>query len=240
MAAGASRRWRTYLNDSSPSDSGPPDNSPSYRGPSLSFPLSCAQPAWADHKLLQTLQIGDQQALVIVHTLRALLTLNWPVMVVVDDSPHGSQIAMQAARVADQHGQPTSAPVLIHRVAAGQTLGDSMADGMDAIHTRYPGSRVLVALADMPWILQGTLQKVAKTLDRQAEPWALVRPSWQGQMGHPVGVGAAWIGLRDQLRGQAGARAWFKQPQAQVVIIPSNDPGVILDIDTPEDLEPQR
>lgn len=91
-------------------------------------------------------------------------------------------------------------------------------------------SACLVALADMPWILPHTLNEVAVLA-----PWhAVTAPAYQGRRGHPVGFSSALLPELAALEGDSGARAIVARHPVHVM--ECNDPGVIRDVDTPDDL----
>jgi len=114
--------------------------------------------------------------------------------------------------------------------AAGQGMGASLAFGVRA---RPEAAGWLVALADMPWIAPETIRKMADALRSGA---AIAAPSWQGQRGHPVGF-AQLLGMElAALNGDAGAKAVLLAHLEQLNLIACDDPGVLRDIDTPEDL----
>lgn len=90
----------------------------------------------------------------------------------------------------------------------------------------------VIALADMPWIQPATIAAVAAAL-RAGAPAAA--PAYGGRRGHPVGFGRACAAQLVALRGSSGAKALFQQlPGARV--LPTDDPGVLRDVDRPGDL----
>jgi len=109
-------------------------------------------------------------------------------------------------------------------------MGHSLAHAIAATEDA-PGW--VVALADMPFVSSDTIRRVADALSEGAE---LVAPTYRGARGHPVGFGARYRSELESLTGDAGARAVLKRDQALVRAVEVNDPGVLRDIDTPEDL----
>ncbi len=91
----------------------------------------------------------------------------------------------------------------------------------------------LIALADMPWIAPGTLRMVARAV---ARPEAIAAPYYLGRRGHPVAFGAAYYKELTGLSGDMGARAVLEAHRRNHVAVACADPGVLRDIDTPEDL----
>lgn len=91
----------------------------------------------------------------------------------------------------------------------------------------------LVALADMPFIQPDTLHRVAAALADGAE---LAAPVFNGQRGHPVGFAARWRDALLALQGDEGARALVGANRLSMRRIATDDPGVLRDVDRPEDL----
>ena len=91
----------------------------------------------------------------------------------------------------------------------------------------------VIALADMPYIQSATISKVANQL---MEGKSIVIPTFNGQRGHPVGFAAKYADALTQLKGDEGARSVIQQHSSDVQLIPTNDKGILADIDTPADL----
>jgi molybdenum cofactor cytidylyltransferase len=91
----------------------------------------------------------------------------------------------------------------------------------------------LVALADMPWIAPTSIVTVADALRGGAE---LAAPAFRGERGHPVGFARKYGSLLSALTGDEGARSVVASRQWVLQQLPVDDPGVVRDIDHPEDL----
>jgi molybdenum cofactor cytidylyltransferase len=91
----------------------------------------------------------------------------------------------------------------------------------------------VIALADMPYIKPDTIKAVAHALNAGA---AIVAPAYEGKRGHPVGFSAKFRNELEQLTGDEGARAILKHHANQIKLLECNDPGILADIDTPQDL----
>ncbi len=92
---------------------------------------------------------------------------------------------------------------------------------------------VFVFLGDMPAIDPATPASLAKALDG---PDRIVAPTFEGRRGHPVLFGASWLPALRTLSGDEGARAILAKAGERLVTVPVQDPGVLLDVDRPEDL----
>lgn len=112
--------------------------------------------------------------------------------------------------------------------AAERGMGASLAAGIEASDD---AEGWIVALADMPRIAVTTIEALARALDAGA---SLVAPFYEGQRGHPVGFGVAHRDALLKLDGDAGARSLLMSQR--VTRLDVDDPGILRDVDTPEDL----
>lgn len=119
---------------------------------------------------------------------------------------------------------------VIENPAAQDGMGTSLAAGVGAAAS---AAGWLVALADMPWIRPATMVAIAGALYTGA---ALVAPIHRGRRGHPVGFTAQWRGKLEALEGDQGARYLLARHVGELVLLPTSDPGVLLDVDSPADL----
>lgn len=110
-------------------------------------------------------------------------------------------------------------------------MGYSIAHGVLA---RPQASGWLVLPGDMPMIQPGTLQAVAAQLEHHAVVYA----QHLGRRGHPVGFGAELYSELVALQGDEGARRLIARYPAHPVDV--QDGGVLMDVDTPSDLEQAR
>lgn len=161
--------------------------------------------------------------------------------------PDGDMVAVQACRhllagtdgviAVVRPGNPTlvaqlrevGAEVLVCENAS-QGMGVSLACGIQA---SVNAAGWLVALADMPWIKPATIQTIANLVRQGA---IIAAPSWQGKRGHPVGF-AHVLGLElSALQGDSGAKSVIQAHREHLSVFDCDDPGVLWDIDKPEDL----
>lgn len=106
-------------------------------------------------------------------------------------------------------------------------MGYSIATGVAA---RPDASGWLVLPGDMPLVRPRTLAAVAEALGQHAVVFA----QYRGRRGHPVGFGAELFSELVHLQGDEGARRLVaRYPSAGIEL---DDPGVLVDVDTPEDL----
>ena len=162
--------------------------------------------------------------------------------------PHGVTIAAQAARhlhsvipevfAVVKPGADALAAALSQDCAivvcenAAEGMGASLACG-----TRAAGKAdgYVVALADMPFVRTASIAAVRDALVAGA---AIAAPYFRARRGHPVGISGAFHAELLAATGDEGARRLLADHERRVVKIPVGDPGVIRDIDTPDDLAP--
>jgi molybdenum cofactor cytidylyltransferase len=109
----------------------------------------------------------------------------------------------------------------------GHGMGRSIAAG---VHARPQASGWLVLPADMPLVRSHTLNQVADAL--HAHP--VVYAQHRGQRGHPVGFSSELYSELAALQGDEGARRVIARFPSTPVDV--DDPGVLMDIDTTDDL----
>ena len=166
------------------------------------------------HKLSENL--GGET--VLVRTLRNAIASDMAVVLVVSEALIGAAKGLVA---------PTDMVVVEPRQQTGWGMGDSIAAGV-SIHSSASGWLVLPG--DMPLVKPSSLRAVADALDQQPIAYAQHR----GRRGHPVGFGAELFSELVMLKGDEGARRLLaRYPTAAVEL---DDPGVLFDIDTVDDL----
>jgi molybdenum cofactor cytidylyltransferase len=113
---------------------------------------------------------------------------------------------------------------------ADDGMGASLACG---VRSAGDADGWLIALADMPWIAPATVARVAAAIERGA---LVAAPFHRGRRGHPVGFGRACAAALAALTGDDGAKAVVAAHAGEMLRLDVDDPGVLRDIDTPQDL----
>ncbi len=113
----------------------------------------------------------------------------------------------------------------------GRGMGDSIAAGVSA---RADSPGWLLLPADMPRVKPSTLQAVSQALPLHPVAFA----QHQGRRGHPVAFSAEMYSELASLTGDEGARRLVARFPSHAVEV--DDPGVLIDIDTSQDLQGQR
>ena len=166
------------------------------------------------HKLSE--QLGGDS--VLARTLRNAIASGMPVVLVISE-----------ALIGEARGLVTAGDMVVvdARSQTGWGMGDSIAAG---VSIRASASGWLVLPGDMPLVRPSSLRAVADALDQQPIAFAQHR----GRRGHPVGFGAELFSELVMLKGDEGARRLLaRYPTAAVEL---DDPGVLFDIDTLDDL----
>jgi molybdenum cofactor cytidylyltransferase len=166
------------------------------------------------HKLSENLG-GDS---VLVRTLRNAIASEMSVVLVISEALIGEAKGLVA---------PADMVVVDARSQTGWGMGDSIAAG---VSIDASASGWLVLPGDMPLVRPSSLRAVADALDQQPIAFA----QYRGRRGSPVGFGAELFSELVMLKGDEGARRLLaRYPTAAVEL---DDPGVLFDIDTVDDL----
>lgn len=169
------------------------------------------------HKLSQS--FGAET--VLVHTLRHAIATGWPVVVVAT-----AALAADAAPWVATRQIVTLSPR-----EADRGMGHTIAAGV-AAHADAAGWLVLPG--DMPLVRPASMVAVGDALGDHAIAYAQHR----GRRGHPVGFSSELYSELVDLTGDEGARRLLARYPAFGVEL--DDPGVLLDVDTEDDLAAAR
>lgn len=127
---------------------------------------------------------------------------------------------------------------LIRNPRAKEGIGASIAVGIAALRHEFPkASGWLIALGDMPFIAPKSIQAIAEALSLASEASdgpRIVAPVYDGRRGHPVGFGSGFGDALAALQGDVGASGLMSTHRVDVV--DCDDPGILRDIDTRDDL----
>ena len=171
-------------------------------------------PGGVRNKLLQTLPGGEMVAVAAARNLLAVLPR---VVAVVRHESDALIHALQSAGC-----NVTICPI------SGEGMGASL---VHALSQARDSSAWLIALADMPYVQPSTIRGLANAV---RDGNGIAAPVYRGRRGNPVAFGREHLDRLLQLRGDEGARRLLKA--FPVTEVQTDDPGVIHDIDTLEDL----
>ncbi len=114
---------------------------------------------------------------------------------------------------------------------AEEGMASSIRAGMAALPE---GTRaVLIALADKPLLKAETVTMLINRFHRGGGP--IVYPTYQGSQGHPVLLASELFTELEQLEDDSGAKSLLRKFVERAVEVETDDAGILLDIDTPED-----
>jgi molybdenum cofactor cytidylyltransferase len=163
--------------------------------------------------------------------------------------PHGVPIAVQAARhlraevpriFAVVKPGTEELAVQLKNEGCEIVVCENAAEGMGAslaCAARAAGRAdgYLVALADMPFVRRTS---IAAVRDALASGAPLAAPFFRARRGHPVGISGIFFEQLLASKGDEGAKQLVTENESRLLKIPVGDPGVVRDIDTPDDLTP--
>jgi molybdenum cofactor cytidylyltransferase len=107
----------------------------------------------------------------------------------------------------------------------------SLLCGLDQLEPGVPA--VLMTLVDVPLVTVATVRGLVTAWQR--EHAVLVRPVHAGRHGHPVIFGRALLDALRLADLAEGARPVVRDFADQGLDVPVDDPGVLVDLDTPDD-----
>lgn len=108
-------------------------------------------------------------------------------------------------------------------------MGASLAAAVRTVPAEWRGC--LVSLADKPFVLAETVRAVRNALAEE-----IVVPTHGGEWGHPVAFPRRLFAAISDLKGDGEARQLIVAESARCHFIAIDDPGVLHDIDTLDDL----
>ena len=136
---------------------------------------------------------------------------------------------------------------LIRNSRAKDGIGASIAVGIEALRADFPGARGwLIALGDMPFIAPETIRAIADALpvadgnacndgaNTGTNSGEIVAASYRGRRGHPVAFARTLGPQLMMLDSDIGASGLLEIHGVR--LIECDDPGVLRDIDTRDDL----
>lgn len=173
-------------------------------------------------KLMYPLADGQPMACVSASTLHQVLP-DTIVVVRADQQALIAQLAVRGIQTITLAATKNPAPV-------PDGMGLSIAAGIAA---RQSAKGWLITLADMPFIKPATVARVLAALQNGS---SIAAPVHQGRRGHPVGFSAAFGEALRALSGDQGARDLLAKHAAEIALIDCDDPGILADVDTPQDL----
>ncbi len=122
----------------------------------------------------------------------------------------------------------------VHNPKFASGLSSSLRCGLAALPKE--SDAVLVCLGDMPQVKSAHIDQLIDAFD-PTRARAICVPTWHRQRGNPVLWARRFVPEMMQLSGDQGARQLFEQHRDLLHYVEMSDAGVLLDVDTPEDLK---
>lgn len=119
---------------------------------------------------------------------------------------------------------------LVENAEASEGIASSIRRGLEGLPSDV--GLLLIALADLPLVRPATVAELIRVFD---ENDAIVYPRYRGRQGHPVLWPRAFLDELASLEGDQGAKGILVRHGERVLAVDVDDPGVCLDIDTPDD-----
>ncbi|GAY25571.1 nucleotidyltransferase family protein [Desulfurococcaceae archaeon AG1] len=120
-------------------------------------------------------------------------------------------------------------------------MSTSLKEGVKALGSGLKA--YMIVLADQPFVKIDTMRRIVEEYVRRSsmgEEPLMVIPRYMGQRGNPVLISSALSSDIMTLSGDMGARVLIHRYGDRVLYIDVEDPGILIDIDYPEDLERVR
>ena len=143
-------------------------------------------------------------------------------------------VAREAFAVASAWEDPRAADVrVIVNPDPDRGQLSSLVCGIDALAAEAPAA--LMTLVDIPLVQPSTVAALLAAWFRDPAP--LVRPIHEGRHGHPVIFGRALLDALKRADPAEGAKPTVRSFAWDAVSVPVDDPGVLIDLDTPDEYE---
>ncbi len=122
------------------------------------------------------------------------------------------------------------------RVVVNPGFRDGMSSSLRAgVAALDPSSRAFfVVLGDAPFVRSSTYAALRAARARTGA--RIVLPTYRGVRGNPVLIDRTLETEVDRISGDRGCRALHQRHPEETVEVPVDDPGVVVDLDTPDDL----
>ncbi len=125
----------------------------------------------------------------------------------------------------------------VHNSDYAAGMSGSLKAGLAALPDDAEGA--LVCLGDMPHVTAEHTTRLVETFEAQDEP-AICVPTHDGKRGNPSLWHRDFFAEMREVGGDAGARHLMGEHPESVVEVAMPDPGILLDIDTPDSLVAAR
>jgi xanthine dehydrogenase accessory factor len=164
-----------------------------------------------------------------------------PMLAYVLDSVARSRVAetivvVGAASDRVRNEVPRNGARWVENPAFAEGMSSSLKAGVAALSPTSDG--FFVVLGDEPFVQPSTYDALIAARERSGA-W-IVLPTYRGVRGNPVLIDRTLAGEVDAITGDRGCRALRLRHPEETVEVPVDDPGVLIDLDTPEDIARAR
>lgn len=121
----------------------------------------------------------------------------------------------------------------VHNPAFASGMGSSIRAGVAAAD---PASAMMIWPGDLPFVQPATVRALLGLATPELHETILARPTYLGTAGHPVLFGAAYRAELLATDPARGALPIVHRHRAFLQDLAVDDPGILRDIDTPDDL----
>lgn len=175
----------------------------------------------------QLLPLGNRTLL--EHTIQRLLKEDFSEVIAVIG--HQSEVIKEMIPIHNERFR------WVENVAYLTGQSSSLQVGIESLQKHH--SHIMVFLSDLPFIEEQTIRLIYQTglnrIQETVEPF-VIRPMYEVVPGHPVFFGNINKNLFAGLQGDRGGKAIMKKI-ADHQLVQVDDPGILSDVDTPEDYE---
>ena len=110
-------------------------------------------------------------------------------------------------------------------------LSSSLRLGLASIPRRIEAA--VIGLGDKPLLSSSTIDSLVDEF--RATGSDIIVPTYRGKSGNPILFGRSTFDELSRLKGDVGGKALIKRDPNRATVVPVDDAGVLLDVDTPSD-----
>ncbi len=126
---------------------------------------------------------------------------------------------------------PAKQVSVVHNPNFKQGMGTSLAAGIGALESNV--KYAFICLGDMPFVQKSTIEKMLITAG-ETEGAVILVPTFHGKRGHPVLWHQRFFADLTHLSGDAGGKKLLRDNFEKIIEVAVDDPGILIDLDTPE------
>jgi molybdenum cofactor cytidylyltransferase len=113
-------------------------------------------------------------------------------------------------------------------------MGTSIAAGLKFIDSQ--AQAVMLTLGDQPYVDSPTINRLIEAFQNNDK--GIVIPTYKGQRGHPLIFSRKYQSRLARLKGDIGGREIIRENSGDVLKVPVDCEGIVIDIDTPPSTSP--